>query len=492
MALKRYYLLLLCLICCLVAALLISRRIDRSLPLEPTSEASEQRSTKQDELEERTYTLIDLAESGKTFAYSKLSMRLKVPSSSPRFVQRPNFLQPGFQEPTSEEHMSPKYVLSRAMLDATGEPDLPTLAETSSSPSQSITAPADKPIRFNPLELDIKPTGSRPAADEAISELLFQRPSVSKNFTGRHKRQTGEEPSERSLLAESFKEPLELAATELNVRAQSINVTFLDCFLVDTDKRYEQQIMFEDKYRKVASTRRVPAATMMAIISSCRSLTWASLASLASPAQSPWAEARVARNASTSGPELSLDPPASSLGKAPVQDFLGSLLSNWLPAGQGAPGEGPTARALASRMRSASSARQADPQASYLNMGLSMVSGIVPNTLWCGLGDRASNYSQLGAEHRVDSCCRAHDHCPIRLKAFNTDYGLVNWSVSTRSHCDCDLDFNDCLQAINSTLSNVIRVLYFRFVGVQCIDEDGRERSPGVLPTSTLTAPAVR
>jgi len=124
---------------------------------------------------------------------------------------------------------------------------------------------------------------------------------------------------------------------------------------------------------------------------------------------------------------------------------------------------------------------------SYLTMGMSMISGIVPNTLWCGLGDRASNYSQLGSEYMVDSCCRAHDHCPIRLKPFAADYGLINWSMSTRSHCDCDLDFNDCLKQVNSKLSNVIKALYFRLVGSQCIYtlEAGTQR-----PETSSTEPS--
>lgn len=121
-------------------------------------------------------------------------------------------------------------------------------------------------------------------------------------------------------------------------------------------------------------------------------------------------------------------------------------------------------------------------RASYVTMGMSMMSGIVPNTLWCGLGDRAKNYSELGSEFQVDACCRAHDHCPIRLKPFSADYQLINWSMSTRSHCDCDQDFNDCLTALNSTLSNVIKVLYFRFVGLQCIDLEGRKQN-AIVPT---------
>lgn len=204
----------------------------------------------------------------------------------------------------------------------------------------------------------------------------------------------------------------------------------------------------------MASTRRVPFAIMVSIIASCRKLTLASLPNQTDPS-------------STSAKLVASARERADFEVVQRQDMLGALLSTWImPSSSSEP---PPLLALPGPR---SSARQTEepPHTSYLSMGLSMVSGIVPNTLWCGLGDRAANYSELGVEYRVDACCRAHDHCPIRLKPFTTDYGLVNWSMSTRSHCDCDLDFDRCLKAVNSTLSNVIRVLYFRFVGLQCIN----------------------
>lgn len=56
----------------------------------------------------------------------------------------------------------------------------------------------------------------------------------------------------------------------------------------------------------------------------------------------------------------------------------------------------------------------------------------LPGTKWCGLGDIANEYSDLGTERTLDKCCRAHDHCPTKLKALRSGYGLVNWSFYTK------------------------------------------------------------
>lgn len=63
---------------------------------------------------------------------------------------------------------------------------------------------------------------------------------------------------------------------------------------------------------------------------------------------------------------------------------------------------------------------------------ISMWKGIVPGTKWCGLGDSALDYHDLGGKADVDLCCRAHDHCPVRLKAFRMGYGLINFSFYTK------------------------------------------------------------
>lgn len=53
-------------------------------------------------------------------------------------------------------------------------------------------------------------------------------------------------------------------------------------------------------------------------------------------------------------------------------------------------------------------------------------------TKWCGPGDVAQSYDDLGALIEVDKCCRAHDHCPIKVKGFASAHGLMNLSFYTK------------------------------------------------------------
>ena len=63
------------------------------------------------------------------------------------------------------------------------------------------------------------------------------------------------------------------------------------------------------------------------------------------------------------------------------------------------------------------------------------------------------------------------DHCPIRLRALRYGYGLLNFGISTKSHCECDKDFFNCLKSVNSKLSNTIGHVYFNVLKLQCIEE---------------------
>lgn len=47
-------------------------------------------------------------------------------------------------------------------------------------------------------------------------------------------------------------------------------------------------------------------------------------------------------------------------------------------------------------------------------------------TNWCGNGDVAENYDDLGRNNETDACCREHDHCPTFIEAFATDFDLKN------------------------------------------------------------------
>ena len=72
----------------------------------------------------------------------------------------------------------------------------------------------------------------------------------------------------------------------------------------------------------------------------------------------------------------------------------------------------------------------------------------------------------------TDNCCRDHDQCPMTLAAQETKYGLKNSGKFTRSHCDCDQKFFQCLRQVNTMLSNQVGKFYFNVLGHQCFKED--------------------
>jgi len=100
----------------------------------------------------------------------------------------------------------------------------------------------------------------------------------------------------------------------------------------------------------------------------------------------------------------------------------------------------------------------------------SLIRGIVPGTLWCGFNDIAESYYSLGPNHRVDRCCRAHDHCPDKIKSFSRKQGLLNSTPYTKSNCECDRRFYNCLKKSNSSTGASVGNFYFNFLNLQCID----------------------
>jgi hypothetical protein len=70
--------------------------------------------------------------------------------------------------------------------------------------------------------------------------------------------------------------------------------------------------------------------------------------------------------------------------------------------------------------------------------GLLQMVGMVPGTLWCGVGTIADSESSMGAHVGADRCCRSHDSCPFLIPGLSTDYGLFNYRTHTLSHCTCD------------------------------------------------------
>ncbi|KAM8905468.1 uncharacterized protein proca1 [Spinachia spinachia] len=93
-----------------------------------------------------------------------------------------------------------------------------------------------------------------------------------------------------------------------------------------------------------------------------------------------------------------------------------------------------------------------------------------PGTLWCGAGNMADHYDQLGQFAKTDSCCRIHDHCPHVIHAFSSNYGHTNFKWHSICHCACDDALKDCLRKVNDTSSRVVGQAFFNVIGVPCFE----------------------
>lgn len=98
-------------------------------------------------------------------------------------------------------------------------------------------------------------------------------------------------------------------------------------------------------------------------------------------------------------------------------------------------------------------------------------------TKWCGTGDIARDYYDLGAEPNVDRCCRAHDLCPVKVRAYSKRYNLTNSSLYTKSHCQCDDNLYDCLKGSDSPTAHIMGNVYFNLVQVPCVEDKGNGRT---------------
>ncbi|CAH0585429.1 unnamed protein product [Chrysodeixis includens] len=100
---------------------------------------------------------------------------------------------------------------------------------------------------------------------------------------------------------------------------------------------------------------------------------------------------------------------------------------------------------------------------------LTLLQGIIPGTKWCGTGDIATDYHDLGADRRLDRCCRTHDLCPTKVRAFSSRYNLTNNSLYSKSHCTCDDMLFECLKTTNTSASHLMGHIYFNLVQVPCL-----------------------
>lgn len=56
----------------------------------------------------------------------------------------------------------------------------------------------------------------------------------------------------------------------------------------------------------------------------------------------------------------------------------------------------------------------------------------IPGTKWCGQGNAAENYHDLGVFNESDACCRDHDFCDDIIQSGRTKHNLINPYGTTR------------------------------------------------------------
>ncbi|XP_050976185.1 group 3 secretory phospholipase A2 isoform X2 [Labeo rohita] len=95
---------------------------------------------------------------------------------------------------------------------------------------------------------------------------------------------------------------------------------------------------------------------------------------------------------------------------------------------------------------------------------------MIPGTLWCGSGNEATAFTDLGVFEDTDKCCREHDHCKDIIPSFSYDHGVFNTNIFTLSHCDCDNRFRRCLLGVNNTVSNLVGYGYFNVLKMRCFE----------------------
>uniref|UniRef100_A0A1L8DPY4 phospholipase A2 n=2 Tax=Nyssomyia neivai TaxID=330878 RepID=A0A1L8DPY4_9DIPT len=92
----------------------------------------------------------------------------------------------------------------------------------------------------------------------------------------------------------------------------------------------------------------------------------------------------------------------------------------------------------------------------------------MPNTKWCGTGNGAGIYNQLGGASNADMCCRKHDHCKLNIQAMTSKWQFFNYRFYTISSCSCDRRFRTCLKMADSADANIVGKIFFNIVQSKC------------------------
>ncbi|XP_062589808.1 uncharacterized protein LOC134251415 [Saccostrea cucullata] len=91
-----------------------------------------------------------------------------------------------------------------------------------------------------------------------------------------------------------------------------------------------------------------------------------------------------------------------------------------------------------------------------------------PGTKWCGRGQLATEYDDLGEDNELDVCCRDHDLCHHIIEPFTKKFHYFNFRFHAVLHCKCDQEFRHCLQQSLSPNANFLGKIYFNIMGSKC------------------------
>ena len=61
-----------------------------------------------------------------------------------------------------------------------------------------------------------------------------------------------------------------------------------------------------------------------------------------------------------------------------------------------------------------------------------------PGTKWCGRGQLATSFDELGEDNELDMCCRDHDFCNLIIEPFTRKFHYFNFRFHAVLHCKCD------------------------------------------------------
>nr|ACO14690.1 Phospholipase A2 isozyme PA4 [Caligus clemensi] len=74
---------------------------------------------------------------------------------------------------------------------------------------------------------------------------------------------------------------------------------------------------------------------------------------------------------------------------------------------------------------------------------------------WCIKENVELDFHKTGSFWSVDSCCRIHEFCPVKMKKNEKKYGLHDKKDRTIYHCDCDKLLSECLKNIKDNTPDI-------------------------------------